>query len=90
MRDTERDRETEKQAPCREPDVGLDPKTPGSRPRLKAGVKPLSHQGCPRVSFSFTHSWSLTLLGPSMVPARVWQRLGVGCWEGGGGIRIIL
>ena len=34
MRDTERersrDRQREKQAPCREPDVGLDPGTPGS------------------------------------------------------------
>ena len=34
MRDTERERQRhrqrEKQAPCREPDVGLDPRTPGS------------------------------------------------------------
>ena len=38
MRDTEREREAErqrqrqreKQAPCREPNVGLDPRTPGS------------------------------------------------------------
>ena len=42
MRDTEgkrgRDtgREREKQAPCREPDVGLDPGSPGSGPGLKA------------------------------------------------------
>ena len=38
MRDTERGRDTqrEKQAPCREPDVGLDPGTLGSRPELKA------------------------------------------------------
>ena len=33
-----------KQAPCREPDVELDPGTPGSRPELKAGTKLLSHQ----------------------------------------------
>ena len=26
----------EKQTPCREPKVGLDPRTPGSRPELKA------------------------------------------------------
>ena len=36
MRDTEtarqRHRQREKQAPCREPNVGLDPGTPGSRP----------------------------------------------------------
>ena len=34
MRDAERERQrhrqTEKQAPCREPDVGFDPRTPGS------------------------------------------------------------
>ena len=29
MRDTERERQREKQAPCREPDVGLDPRTRG-------------------------------------------------------------
>ena len=42
MRDTE-----EKQAPFREPNVGLDSRTPGSRPGLKAGAKPLSHPGIP-------------------------------------------
>ena len=55
MIDTERERERErqrhrrreKQAPCREPDVGLDPGTPGSRPGPKAAVKPLSHPGIP-------------------------------------------
>ena len=38
-----RHRQREKQAPCREPNVGLDPGSPGSRPRPKAGAKPLSH-----------------------------------------------
>ena len=51
MRDTEgerqRHRQREKQAPCREPDVGLDPRSPGSRPGPKAGAKPLSHPGIP-------------------------------------------
>ena len=49
MRDTERQRhrQREKQTPCREPDVGLDPRTPGSHPGPKAGAKPLSHLGCP-------------------------------------------
>ena len=32
----ERDKQREKQAPCREPDVGLDPVSPGSRPGLQA------------------------------------------------------
>ena len=40
MRDTEREAETQaeekKQAPCREPDVGLDPRTLGSHPEPKA------------------------------------------------------
>ena len=51
MRDTEReggrDRQREKQAPYREPDMGLDPGTPGSCPGLNAGAKPVSHLGCP-------------------------------------------
>ena len=49
----EREREAgthgrEKQAPCRDPDIGLDLGTPGSRPGPKAGAKPLSHPGIPR------------------------------------------
>ena len=38
MRDRERrrPRQREKQAPCKEPDAGLDPRSPGSRPGLKA------------------------------------------------------
>ena len=53
MRQREREREKQrhrqrgKQVPCREPDVGLDPGTPGSRPARKAGAKPLSHPGIP-------------------------------------------
>ena len=39
-RDRERGRDTgrEKQAPCREPDVGLDPEAPGSHLGLKAAL----------------------------------------------------
>ena len=52
MIDTQRERwryrQREKQAPCKEPDVGLDSATPGSRPGLKAGTKPLSHRGIPK------------------------------------------
>ena len=49
MRDRERSRhrQREKQAPCREPDVGLDPGILGLCPGLKAGAKPLSHPGIP-------------------------------------------
>ena len=65
MKDTEgereRQREREKQAPCREPDVGLDPGTPGSGPRLKAGAKPLSHTGIP-----------ISLYKGGFSPSRLW------------------
>ena len=52
-RQTERGKteQREKQAPCREPDVGLDPQTSGSHPELKADVQPLSHSGAPTFSF---------------------------------------
>ena len=54
MRDTEREREAEtqteeKQSPCREPDMGLDPGTPGSCPGPKADAQPLSHPGVPAI-----------------------------------------
>ena len=35
----QRHRQREKQAPHRKPDVGLDPRSPGSHPGLKAGTK---------------------------------------------------
>ena len=48
MRDRERDRLREKQAPCREPDVGFDPVTPGSRPGPKAAAaSQAEHRGHP-------------------------------------------
>ncbi|XP_048968388.1 histone-lysine N-methyltransferase SMYD3 isoform X2 [Canis lupus baileyi] len=47
-RERERVRQREKQTPCQEPDAGLDPRTPGSRPGPKAGAKPLSHPEIPR------------------------------------------
>ena len=34
-REVQRHRQREKQAPCREPDVGLNPRSPGSHPGLK-------------------------------------------------------
>ena len=48
MRNTEkqRHRQREKQAICREPDAGLDPRTPaGSQPEQRADAQPLSHPG---------------------------------------------
>ena len=46
-REREREREAEGEAGSmhREPDVGFDPGSPGSRPGPKAGAKPLRHQG---------------------------------------------
>ena len=52
QRERERERQAEREAaPCREPDMGLDPRTPGSGPGLKAGAKPLSHPGIPQFFF---------------------------------------
>ena len=31
--------------------MGLDPRTPGSRPEPKAGAQPLSHSGIPRLDY---------------------------------------
>ena len=52
MKDTQRERQRhrqreKKQAQGREPDVGIYPGTPGSRPGPKAGAKPLSHPEIP-------------------------------------------
>ena len=52
-REREREREAETQAEGeagsmhRKPDVGFDPRSPGSRPGPKAGAKPLRHPGIP-------------------------------------------
>ena len=45
MKDTQsqRHRQREKQAPCREPDAGLYPRILGSLPEPKADAQPLSH-----------------------------------------------
>ena len=57
MRDTERDRDRlrEKEAPCREPGMGLDPRTPGSCPEPKADAQPLSHPSAPESTISFSN-----------------------------------
>ena len=53
MRDTERQRrrQREKQAPYREPDAGLHPRTPGSCPEPKVDTQPRSHPGIPIPSY---------------------------------------
>ena len=51
MRDTQRERQRnkrrKKEAPCREPDVGLDPRTLGSGPEPEADTQPRSPR-CPQ------------------------------------------
>ena len=58
MRDTgrerQRHRQREKQAPHREVDVGLDPRTLGSCPELEADAQPLSHPGVPTLCVFYT------------------------------------
>ena len=44
----EREREGEAGSMHQEPDVGLDPGSPGLHPGLKAGAKPLCHSGIPQ------------------------------------------
>ena len=46
----ERERQREKQAPCKEPDMGLNPRIMRSHPEPKADAQPLSH---PDVTFFF-------------------------------------
>ena len=47
----------EKQAPRREPDVGLDPRTLGSRPEPKADAQLLSYPGDPLVFMKSHNIW---------------------------------
>ena len=56
MRDNERETETQAEGEAgsmlhREPDVGLDPGSPGLRLGPKAGAKPLRHPGMPEICF---------------------------------------
>ena len=48
----QRHRQREKQAPFREPDMGLDPGSPGSGPWAEGGTEPLSHLGSTEI-FTF-------------------------------------
>ena len=49
QRERQRHRQREKHVPCREPEVGLDPKIPGSRPEPKADAQPLNYPGVPPI-----------------------------------------
>ena len=54
MREREAETQAEGEAGSmhREPDMGSDPGSPGSRPGPKAGAKPLRHPGIPRIRFN--------------------------------------
>ena len=75
MRDSEthrkrqRHRQREKQAPHREPDMGLNPRTPGSHPGPKAGAQLLSLPGIPTPSPSPLHTLSHHCLECLPVPS---------------------
>ena len=45
MREKKKQRHRQKGAPCGKLDAGLDLRTPGSLPELKADAQPLSHPG---------------------------------------------
>ena len=66
-REMQRHRQREKQAPCREPDVGLDPGSPGSRPGPKAGAKPLATQGSLIRNFLGTSALFSTMTKPMCI-----------------------
>ena len=50
-RERQRHSQREKQVPCREPDVGLNLRTPGSLPQPKADAQPLNTQAPLYTSF---------------------------------------
>lgn len=50
-RERQRHRQREKQAPCRKPDMGVNPKTPGSHPELKAVLNHWDTQASQLLSF---------------------------------------
>ena len=64
MRDTQREAETqvEGEATHREPDAGLDPRTPGSQPEPKTATQPLSHPGAPVHLFLYSYGFTNCLI----------------------------
>ena len=69
MTDTQREgqghRQKEKQDSYGEPDVRLDPRTPGSGPEPKIDAQPLSHPGVPMLEILNEPAPSSLYLGPS-------------------------
>ena len=68
MRDTQREAETQAEGEAGSlwgANAGLDPRTPGSRPELKADAQSLSHQGAPIIIFLIQNGGG--------VPKPVWE-----------------
>ena len=61
-REAETQAEGEAGSMHREPDVGFDPGSPGSRPGPKAGAKPLRHPGIPLSPLFKMHDQDLSLV----------------------------
>ena len=61
-RGRQRHRQREKQVPCREPDMELDPGTVGSCPEPKADAQPLSHPGIPVEEYLIQGAVSLEIM----------------------------
>ena len=60
-REGQRCRQRERQVPCREPDVGLDPGTAGSRLEPKADAQPLRHPGVPTTCYFLVYLFIVCL-----------------------------
>ena len=61
-------RQREKQAPHREPDAGLDPRTLGSCPEAEAEAQPVSHPGIPCCYFELELPTVGAVLGACFKP----------------------
>ena len=61
-REVETQAEREKQAPHREADEGLDPRTLRSHPKPKTDIQPLSHPGILMLQIFIAHSFFLNKL----------------------------
>lgn len=72
-RETERQRhkQREKQVPCREPDVGLDPGSPGSHPGLKAALNCWATQDALQKVFFF-FNWKRVQQSSYYIIRNIW------------------
>ena len=61
-REKQRHRQREKEVPCGEPDVGLNPMIPRSWPEPKADVQPLSQPGIQKAYIFTNDHWLLSKL----------------------------